>query len=1188
MMDGIKEYMKPKRFSILSYICVVIHFHCGVIFTAITTALRLSEMEKFSCAVDTKHATHKSYVEKTCFSIYDDEYNSPVKFSAFVLFNFGSVVVVSVVYSLAVGNRIEDAERLSGGSDKPQTVARGNTEQGRKTFCVFNFYLFHLVARSMLCMLFTILQHTVLYPSGFDTQFSCVYPELRSVDPNMTPVNNRSANLSSVKCTNSAAKDKQFWLTIVSVCNLIFAVIALAEVVYLLLMRFPSVTPQSSVTWSCDWQFINKHFLRKQYVPNSCDIYKQKVLKPCLTPDINYGLNDISLDDMFIDVVIHTERAPHRFSKEMSRHEIYDVYTKIPEKSIHLKQIKDLFYANKDTNYNVPSTILVIGRPGIGKTVLTRKIMYDWAKEHNDEIYHNKVPFYFKFREFNFNEMQDITIKKFLQFGTELSEDEFESIFEEIWRNPQNAIFIFDGLDESGVSLGENYQRVLAQSKKYSNNDVSCQMSAMSFFLKILSGDMLPGATVLVTSRPTVNDVLCKMKFDRTVEIIGFTSDKIEQYVKQFCANHKRCDLEATILSHIKSSSELMNLCYIPVNCFIVCVCLFECLIDSEGDIGALPTTLTELYESALVYFNTYLDRNENKEEVLNKFQELAFNGMNNNVLIFSGKLVNEEMKQSGLLNSLPKPSFQIQIQVCFIHLTIQEFLAAKYIVETKTPEQVKEFISSHIKHDRWHLVLQFLAGLLREKMKTSPKYRSCVLMFKKYLSINEINYYWIHLDQILVMKCLRETKNENIAEEIVANSILKDATGISCSLSVEQLLSPSDAAAVVFLCKHMKDLNTLRVLGLSSSDCLLELVKLLQGRCMKSLYIVRCHLSDLCLERLGALLKSECQVNHECSKLTELNLGNNNITAAGMAHVLDNQVYNQLTDLDLSYNPIRDEGVRILSIAMQERQLKLDTLFLISCALTSESMPWLVKFLGNEHCRLRSLTLGRNAIRDEGFRDLCSVLGKETCNLTYLSVRECSLTEKCMSTLCDALDEEHCGLRYLNLADNAIGDEGLRTLCSVLGKETCNLAALNLSGCFLTKKSMSTLCGALDEEHCGLTKLDLKRNYLGDESVRELCVVLQNRTCHLTRLAISSCSLTDECMPSLCQALGDERYKLTMLDISKNGFTDKHLPLLADAVKRRGCDYVGCLCIERDNFTIEGLRLLEKASGRFQIDICG
>ena len=113
MIDNIKDYISPKRFSILAYLCVIIHFLCGVIFTASTTALRLGETEKFSCAVDTKFATHKTYVEKTCFSIYDDAYNSPVRFSAFIPLGFGSVVVVSVIYSLVVGSRIDDTERYS-------------------------------------------------------------------------------------------------------------------------------------------------------------------------------------------------------------------------------------------------------------------------------------------------------------------------------------------------------------------------------------------------------------------------------------------------------------------------------------------------------------------------------------------------------------------------------------------------------------------------------------------------------------------------------------------------------------------------------------------------------------------------------------------------------------------------------------------------------------------------------------------------------------------------------------------------------------------------------------------------------------------------------------------------------------------------------------------------------------------
>ncbi len=63
-------------------------------------------------------------------------------------------------------------------------------------------------------------------------------------------------------------------------------------------------------------------------------------------------------------------------------------------------------------------------------------------------------------------------------------------------------------------------------------------MSAIFLFIKILSGLKLPGATVLVTSRPTASDVLSKLHFDREVEIIGFTEDKIENYVEKFCANH--------------------------------------------------------------------------------------------------------------------------------------------------------------------------------------------------------------------------------------------------------------------------------------------------------------------------------------------------------------------------------------------------------------------------------------------------------------------------------------------------------------------------------------------------------------------------------------------------------------------------------------------------------------------------
>ena len=889
MIDTLKDHVSPKRFSILAYVCVILHLICGVMFTAVTTTLSQSETEKFSCAVDTNFATHKTYLEKTCFSIYNDAYNSPVRLFGFVLLSFGSVFFVSVIYSLAVGHHIDETERYSSASDGP--LLSGANQRGRRSFYVFYFYFIHLVVRSILGILFTILQYTVLYPSGFHSQFSCVYPELRQADPNTTAAKNASVPLSIVTCNNSAAQDKQFWGTFVCVCNVIFTLIMLLEVIYMIRSltkreRFPYFKPRS---WSCDLEFIIKYFLRKQHAlenipfididsptPNCAEIYKEKVKNASLTPDINYGTNT-SLDDIFIQFIIQTGQAPLKFVKGTDRHEVYDVYTKVPEHSICLKEIKDLFYSNNDTKNKSPKTILALGRPGIGKTVLTRKIMRDWANGI-DGFYHGKIAFFFKFRWFHFKQLQNVTLKKFLHLGTVgLKEEEFQIIVEQISMNPNKAVFIFDGLEELSCNVKE-FEKYLDESEM-NPNDPAYHMSAIFLFIKILSGHILAGATVLVTSRPTANDVLSKLHFDRKVEIIGFTEDKIENYVEKFCANHGKHELKPKMWTHIKSS-EQKNLCYIPVNCFIVCATLLNCLNDPAND-NALPTTLTELYQAALVYFYKNHDRNESNEcyqRVLMELQQLAFIGMENEQLIFESELVNEQMKESGLLHCLPVPFFQVQTQVCFIHLTVQGFLAAKHIVETKEPEDIKEFISLHMEHGKWHLVLQFLAGLLGRKMKMSDQYRSCVLAFAEQLGTeieDEDVECVLNRSQMLVMKCLRETENEGIAKETAMTSALKDVTFLMSNIfGDDRDLSPSDCGAVVFVCKHLNFLTKLTLGDIPNLDSLLELTKLLQDRCIKVLALSLSGIShvQLGLEHvLSALTNSDCRIDHEHSKLTQL-----------------------------------------------------------------------------------------------------------------------------------------------------------------------------------------------------------------------------------------------------------------------------------------------------------------------------
>ena len=401
---------------------------------------------------------------------------------------------------------------------------------------------------------------------------------------------------------------------------------------------------------------------------NCIDFYKRQVLHPSRTTDVIHGPKT-GLDNYRpIKLVIHTERAKHKFSKIMERHEIFDVYMEVPRTSIRLKEVKDLFYPNKDTNDNFPHQILAVGRPGIGKTVLTEKIMRDWANAGVGDFYRGKIAFYFKFRWFNSNELKDMTLKTFLSYGTELSDEKFERIYEDITIHPEKAILIFDGLDEFNGNV--DYLNHLPPP-----NDPNICMSGILLFIKLISGRLLPEATVLVTSRPTANELYSRFTFDRIVEIIGFTSDKIEEYVRKFCDSHNRSDLKPKIWNYIKSSSDLLNLCYIPVNCFIVSTILFECLSDLDLGNGtsALPTTPTELYQAAIAHFDKHHCRKIDGEfsvEAIKKLQLLAYNGIVDGQLVFHNELFDEQMKRSGLLNSLSNPYSQAQTKFCFINLS--------------------------------------------------------------------------------------------------------------------------------------------------------------------------------------------------------------------------------------------------------------------------------------------------------------------------------------------------------------------------------------------------------------------------------------------------------------------------------------------------------------------------------------
>ena len=648
----------------------------------------------------------------------------------------------------------------------------------------------------------------------------------------------------------------------------------------------------------------------------------------------------------------------------------------------------------------------------------------------------------------------------------------------------RRLVLIFDGLDEFNSDSD-------CLNDLPPPNDPDFPMSPISLFSKLICGHFLPEATVVVTSRPTAHKFYSKFKFDRTVEIIGFTEDRIEEYVTKFCHSHDRDDLKPKIWNHIKSSSDLLNSCYIPVNCWIVVTILFERVqADPANEIEALPTTLTDLYQAAV----THLDENhfrkiggQSSEEAIKKLQSLAFKGIESMQLIFDSKSFDEQMKQSGLLNSLSNPHSEAQTHFCFIHLTIQEFLAARHVIEMFSPEEIKEFIFSHIEEPKWHLVLQFIAGLLGKEIKMFQKdrYKDCVLAFAKSFKFTfEDGVFDVRKNytSLLIMKCLREVEDEEIVKEACETTAINDIVDLSCGYVPVTLTTSSDWSAVFLVCKHMKNLkkSDLAYRDDLSEESYLDVLRLLEQRCVEKLSLGR-PLSGTTRNIFKTLMESKCSLNHEHSKLIKLYISRHDVT---------DEILSTMCEFFRNGH----------AICLKE-------LSLVGCEISSRKLSILCKVLDNKLCfELTYLNLGSNNIADEGLTKLCKTITKQKLlKLTELRLWNCSLTNECVPALCELLRNECCDLIDLTLEINrGINDEGLRILCGhALTNEHCKLESLKLSGCSLTDGCLPELSNALQHGHCRLYKLDLYGNGFTEKGKKSIHEIQTHELCKARGLQI-------------------------------------------------------------------------------------
>ncbi|XP_023590222.1 NACHT, LRR and PYD domains-containing protein 3 isoform X2 [Trichechus manatus latirostris] len=277
------------------------------------------------------------------------------------------------------------------------------------------------------------------------------------------------------------------------------------------------------------------------------------------------------------------------------------------------------------------------------------------------------------------------------------------------------------------------------------------------------------------------------------------------------------------------------------------------------------------------------------------------------------------------------------------------------------------------------------------------------------------------------------------------------------------------------------------------------------------------------------------------------------------------------LTELDLSENPLGDTGVKFLCEGLRHSNCKMEKLDLSTCSLTDASCVELSSFL-QVNQTLKELFVFANALGDTGVQHLCEGLRSAKGIVENLVLSECSLSATCCEPLAQVLSSTHSLTRLL-LINNKIEDSGLKLLCEGLKQPDCQLKDLALWTCHLTGACCQDLCNALyTNEH--LRDLDLSDNALGDEGMQVLCEGLKHPCCKLQTLWLAECHLTDVCCGALASVL-NRNENLTLLDLSGNDLRDLGVQMLCDALIHPICK-LQTFYIDTDHLHEETFRKME------------
>ena len=772
------------------------------------------------------------------------------------------------------------------------------------------------------------------------------------------------------------------------------------------------------------------------------------------------------------EVIFRAQRHKHldlATNKNFSFSNSINQQSKISNKFQVTREIVDLFTTDpcidettsNDNSDNLPRSILIEGAPGIGKTILLKEIAYRWA---NGTVLDNaRIVFLIYLRDFRFQSVT--TINELIQYFDCLDENEIPAVAKQLKQSyGEGVVFLIDGLDEYPDALQNG------------------------FLADLVARKILSKCIFVITSRPCAS-VSLHNKVKRRIEILGFGNEERDDYISKFLKSspEKRKDLDM----YLKQHPMLDSLVYIP---FHLTVLLF---LFQQGN---LPETLTEMNESFILH-TVYRHMEKHNlptscvvklnnfpkviYDIIYKLSKLAFEGLQKNQLVFTFNEVKQICPEVdttpgafngfGLLQAVqhyPIKGAGTTVSFNFLHLTMQEFLAAWYISHCSVEQQVQLLKQSFMNNKFWGEVdnsnarmWQMYVGIVRVNCAAWVQFTSEHNLSNKYDSPLSYLYYF---------QCLLEGKCKDIHFDspfIINNTI---------QFPFVSLLPYHIALLCLFLSKSTKCWKYLYFNGNSMGDVTIKLLSnflLSNGNIL--FYVNILDLSLNCLTSHSAIAIGNII---QKGNLVTLDLSDNHLCDSGTAEISNAlKVNSTLKKLSLSLNDIGVEGARSLAAA-----------------------------LCHNHT-LEFLCFGGNRITDDGvvaISECFKITSGKTAKLTCIKSLDLSancLTSQSKTAVSTIIQEG--ALTWFNYSYNKLGESGAYEISKALQTN------LTLQQLFLCSNSIGvsgalSIAVALCHNHT-LEYLDISKNGILDDGAMAIAECLKtNRT--LKYLNVSNNNITE------------------------------------------------------------------------------